>query len=249
MVLPPDLSTTAATGLIGLSFLTSLITAMFSLGGGSLLVSALALVLPATVVIPVHGCVQLGSNVGRALLQRAHIQWKLILWIVLGAAVGSLAGGPLAYVLPERWLSAAIGAFVLVSAWLPAPGAIVDSRSLQFLGGAIVSALGMVVGAAGPLIAAFLRGLPDRHQLIATQSTLVSFQHLFKVLVFMALGFAFSHYLGLILLMVISGFAGTALGSRLLTHVPEAAFRIGFKLLLSVVAVGLIWHARPSGSH
>ena len=245
MMMPPGLSAAAMIGLIGLSFMTSLITAMFSLGGGSLLVAALALALPATVVIPVHGCVQLGSNVGRALLQRAHIQWRMILWIVLGGVIGSLAGGPLAYAVPERWLSAAIGVFVLVSAWLPAPRAIIDSRTVQFIGGAVVAGLGMLVGVSGPLSAALIRGLPDRHQLVATQATLVSCQHLFKVLVFMALGFAFARYLGLIVLMVISGFAGTALGSRLLSHVPEAIFRIGFKLLLSLVALGLIWHAHP----
>ena len=142
-------------------------------------------------------------------------------------------------------MSAAIGAFVLISAWLSSPKAVVDSRVLQFVGGAVVAGLGMLVGISGPLSAALVRGLPDRHQLIATQATLVSFQHLFKVLVFMVLGFAFARYLGLILLMVISGFAGTVLGSRLLKRVPEAIFRIGFKILLSLVALGLIWHAHP----
>lgn len=229
--------------MVALSFLTSLITATFSLGGGSLLIAAMTLVLPPLVVVPVHGCVQLGSNAGRALLQRAHIQWRFILWVTLGASIGSVIGGRFAHLLPERWFAAAIGLFVLVTTWLPQPRVIATSRAAQFAGGTVVSALGMVVGAAGPLVAAFVRGIPDRRQLVATHAMLNTFQHAFKVTVFVAMGFAFRHYLPLILLMVLAGFAGTAVGSRLLTRVPENVFRLGFRILLSGVALALLRQA------
>jgi uncharacterized membrane protein YfcA len=238
--LPPGLGQSTALALVGLSFLTSLITATFSLGGGSLLIAVMALVFPPAVVVPVHGCIQLGSNAGRALVQREHIQWNLILWVVLGAVIGSVIGGRFAWLMPERWFAMAIGFFVLFTTWLPQPKIIASSRSLQFIGGVVVSALGMVVGAAGPLVAAFVRGIADRRQLVATHAMLMTFQHVFKVVVFIAMGFAFAQYLLFILLMVISGFAGTAAGSRLLTHVPENVFRLGFRILLSLVAIGLI---------
>jgi uncharacterized membrane protein YfcA len=243
MQLAPDLGHGLALALIALSFVTSLITATFSLGGGSLMIAVMALVLPPLVVVPVHGCVQLGSNVGRALLQRAHIQWRFILWVTLGAALGSVLGGQLAWLLPGRWLAGAIGLFVLVTTWLPPPKIIATSRSLQFVGGTLVSALGMLVGAAGPLVAAFVRGIRDRHQLVATHAMLNTFVHVFKVAMFVVLGFAFARYLPLILLMVIAGFGGTAVGSRMLAHVPEDVFRLAFRMLLTVVAVGLIWRA------
>ncbi len=243
LTLPPGLGAEATLALVALSFLTSLITATFSLGGGSLLIAVMALVFPPVVVVPVHGCIQLGSNAGRALVQRQHIQWKLILWVALGAALGSVVGGRFAWLLPQKWFAAAIGFFVLVTTWLPQPKAIATSRSLQFAGGAVVSALGMVVGAAGPLVAAFVRGIADRRQLVATHAMLMTFQHVLKVAVFVAMGFAFGQYLLLILLMVISGFAGTAAGSRLLTRVPEKVFRLGFRILLSLVAAGLIRQA------
>lgn len=243
MELAPGLGQWLALALIALSFVTSMITATFSLGGGSLMIAAMALVLPPLVVVPVHGCVQLGSNAGRALLQRAHIQWQFILWVTLGAALGSVLGGQLAWLLPGNWLAGAIGLFVLVTTWLPQPKVIGTSRAVQFVGGTMVSALGMLVGAAGPLVAAFVRGIPDRHQLVATHAMLNTFVHVFKVAVFVAMGFAFSRYLPLILLMVLAGFAGTAVGSRMLAHVPESVFRLAFRLLLSVVALGLMWRA------
>lgn len=230
-------------GLIALSFITSLITATFSLGGGSLLIAAMTLVLPPVVVVPVHGCVQLGSNVGRAVVQRAHIQWNFILWVSLGAVLGSVIGGRFAYLIPDKWFAALIGLFVLVTTWLPMPKLIASSRVVQFVGGAVVSAVGMVVGAAGPLVAAFVRGIPDRRQLVATHAMLNSLQHVFKIIVFVAMGFAFRQYLPLIALMVIAGFAGTTIGSRMLTRVPEHIFRLGFRILLSLVALGLVRRA------
>lgn len=229
-----------ALALIGLSFVTSIITATFSLGGGILMVAVLALVFPPAIVVPLHGGVQLGSNAGRALLQRAHIQWHMIVWISLGAIIGTIVGGQFAYLLPEQFLTLAIGLFVLVSIWLPQPKIIGSSRIVQLAGGAIISALGMVVGPTGPLIATFVRGLPDRRQLVATHAMLMTIQNLFKVLTFTALGFAFGAYLPLLAAMVLSGFAGTAIGSRLLLHVPEHIFRTGFKIVVTIVALDLI---------
>ena len=246
--LAPDVDPITTLGLVTLSFVTSLITATFSLGGGSLMISAMALVLPPVVVIPVHGCVQLGSNVGRAWVQRLHIQWPYILWLSLGALVGSVVGGRLAFALPERWLTLAIGVFVLLTTWLPTPRALENSRTVQFVGGSIVSAVSMVVGAAGPLLAALLRSIPDRRQLVATHALLNSLQHAIKIVVFAFMGFAFRDYLPLILVMVMSGFAGTTVGSRLLTRVPERVFRLAFRLLLSAVALGLIREALLLGA-
>jgi uncharacterized protein len=246
--LAPALGEVATLALVGLSFLTSLITATFSLGGGSLMIAAMTLLLPPLVVVPVHGCVQLGSNAGRALVMRAHIQWPFILWVTLGSALGAVLGGGFAHLLPERWFAAAIGVFVLVTTWLPQGRFMARSRAAQFVGGAIVSAVGMVVGAAGPLVAAFVRGIADRRQLVATHAMLNACQHVFKVLVFVAMGFAIGDYLPLIAVMTAAGFAGTAVGSRLLTRVPEHVFRLVFRILLSLVALELIRRAIPEAA-
>jgi uncharacterized membrane protein YfcA len=242
-LLPPDVSPWLALALVGLSLLTSLITATFSLGGGTLMVAVLALAFPPAVVVPVHGCVQLGSNAGRALVQRAHIQWRLIAWISLGAAIGTIVGGQFADLLPERAFTAAIALFVLITAWLPQPRIVGHSPVAQFAGGAVISALSMVVGATGPLVATFIKGLADRRQLVATHAMLMAIQNVFKVLTFVALGFAFGAYLPLIIAMVASGFAGTAIGSRLLVRIPEPVFRLGFRIVLSLVALDLLREA------
>lgn len=239
-LLPAGLDPLLALALIGLSFVTSLITATFSLGGGTLMIAALALVFPPAVVVPIHGCVQLGSNGGRAIVQWQHIQWRLIVWISLGALVGIAVGAQFVSVLPAHLFTIAIAVFVLVTTWLPPPSFVGESRVIQFIGGAVTSALGMVVGATGMLIAGFVRGLPDRRQLVATHAMLMTIQNTFKIVAFTTIGFAFSSYLPLVVAMVVSGFIGTNVGSRLLLRVPEKVFRIAFKIVLTIVALDLI---------
>jgi uncharacterized membrane protein YfcA len=229
-----------ALALVALSFVTSLITATFSLGGGTLMVAVLALVFPPAIVVPLHGAIQLGSNGGRAVVQRAYIQWGFVKWIAAGAVLGTIVGGQFATLLPERLFTAVIAVFVLVTTWLPQPKVVGRSPAIQFVGGAIISGLSMLVGATGPLVAVFLKGIPDRQQLVATHAMLMTFQNAFKVVVFMALGFAFAEYLPLILAMVVAGFGGTAIGSKLLVKVPEKAFRWGFKVILTLVALDLL---------
>lgn len=242
-LLPADLTLTTALALIALSFVTSLITATFSLGGGSLMVAVLALVFPPTVVVPMHGAIQLGSNAGRAVVQRSHIQWSFVLWISLGGLVGTIVGGQFASRLPETALQIAIAAFVLLTTWLPQPKIVAKSRVAQVLGGAVIAAVSMVVGATGPLVAVFIKGLADRRQLVATHAMLMTLQNSFKVAMFVLLGFAFAAYLPLIVAMILSGFVGTTIGSRLLVKVPEAAFRSGFKIVLTLVALDLLFEA------
>jgi uncharacterized protein len=108
------------------------------------------------------------------------------------------------------------------------------------IGGGVISALSMLVGATGPLVAVFLKAIPDRQQLVATHAMLMTIQNVFKVVVFVALGFAFATYLPLLVAMIAAGFVGTAIGSRLLVKVPEAAFRWGFKIILTLVALDLV---------
>lgn len=241
--LPAGLDPLMALALIGLSFVTSLITATFSLGGGALMIAVLALVFPPATVVPLHGAIQLGSNAGRALVQRAHVQWSVVLWISLGAVIGTIVGGQFATLLPETLFQIAIGAFVLITTWLPQPKVVGRSPVVQFVGGAVISAISMVVGATGPLVAIFIKGLADRRQLVATHAMLMTLQNVMKIVVFVALGFAFAAYLPLIAAMIATGFLGTATGSRLLVKVPESAFRWGFKIVLTVVALDILREA------
>lgn len=74
-LLPPELGGIALLVVIAASGATSMITAIFGLGGGLILLAVLATILPPAVLIPVHGLVQLGSNAGRTLAMWRHVMW------------------------------------------------------------------------------------------------------------------------------------------------------------------------------
>jgi uncharacterized protein len=90
------------------------------------------------------------------------------------------------------------------------------------------------------VVAAFLRFLPDRRQIIATHAVLMTAQNVLKAVAFGALGFVFAPYVPLVVAMIVSGGIGTLIGGRLLLSLPEDKFRVGFKIVLTLAAINLL---------
>lgn len=243
-LLPPDVSALAAIGLVALSLFTSALTAAAGIGGGLVLLSVMASFLPPLIVIPIHGVVQLGSNAGRAALMREHIDRHILLPFVLGSLLGIALGAKLFVALPTPVLQTILGLFVLASVWLPKLKASkIPNRGFTLVG--IVSSFcTMFVGATGPFIASFIS--PDRlarHAVVATHAACMTVQHSLKVIAFGFLGFAFLPWVPLLACMVAAGFLGTILGKRLLDRLPHRIFARAFKVVLTVLALRLLYAA------
>lgn len=218
-----------------------MLTASLGIGGGTVLLAAMAQIIPVTALIPVHGFVQLGSNIGRSLLMFAKLNYALALWFLCGSLAGAALGGQIVVNLPIFLLKAILGGFILFSVWGPSlSGYAASSRSL-LAGGFLSTILTMFVGATGPFVVAVLKRFELSPQaLVATCACCLSIQHFLKILVFGVLGFAFSDYLGLIILMIVSGFIGTFLGRKILIRVDPAKFKKGLDLILTTLAVKLV---------
>ena len=93
----------------------------------------------------------------------------------------------------------------------------------------------------GPSAAASCGGDADFFKSSASQAVTALTMHVFKIAVFGLLGFAFAPWAGLIVMMVVSGFAGTLIGTRLLARMPDTAFRTGFRAIMSALALILVW--------
>ena len=91
-LLPDSLSPALAAGLMLASVITSMITASLGAGGGLLLLVLMALWIPPAAIIPVHGMVQLGSNLGRATLTWRHTDWRAMAAFAPGVLVGAGIG-------------------------------------------------------------------------------------------------------------------------------------------------------------
>lgn len=243
-VLPAGIAPGIALLLIGVSFLTSALTAAFGIGGGVAMLGALAGTAPPAVVIAVHGLVQVGSNIGRTVVQRAHALWPLVGRFTLGSLVGVGLGVSFVVALPERLLLGLLGVFLLAMTWLPKPRIPGLASTGLLVGGAISTFITMFVGATGPFVQALLLPMKlEKRQLIATHAACTTIQHLLKVFAFGALGVSFADWLPLIAAMIVSGFIGTLAGTRLLESLPERWFLATIKAALTLVALDLLRRA------
>jgi uncharacterized membrane protein YfcA len=241
-----DAATIALLGLA--SFCTALIGMLTGAGGGPILLALMALVLPPVILIPVHTVVQLGVSVSRIALLRSFIMWKTVLPFVVGGVLGAAAGAPIFVSLPGPVLLGLIGAFVLLIAWMPKFGLIGPEEGRFGFVGFIATFLGMFVSSTGLLIAPFVAGIsPDRRNYAATVAALGTTMHLIKLAAFGFIGFSIGAYLPLIAVMCATAALGNWVGRHILVRMPEKAFRIALKYLLTVLSVRLLWVAMRDG--
>lgn len=226
------------------SFLASFITAMLGLGGGILMLATMALFLTPAVLIPVHGVVQLGSNLGRAALMARHVMFRYVPVFFLGTLLGAAIGGRLVVTLPTALLQGVLAAFILYAVWMPKIRARAPGRWVFFGVGALSTFATMFVGATGPLVAPFVAAAStERQQVVATHGALMVMQHGLKLVVFGLLGFSIAAYVPLLAGLLAFGFAGTYAGRHVLTKLPEAWFRAGLKAVLTMIAARLLFGA------
>lgn len=225
--------------LLATSFLGSFLTVAFGIGGGTLVLAVMAALMPPAALIPVHGVVQLGSNLLRAALLIRHTHWPPIAAFAVGTVGGAVAGGAVAVNLPPRFVLIGIGLFVIWSVWSRPPAWLSRAPGLA---GLISSFLTMFFGATGVFVANFVKSLTlPRQDHVATHAVLMTLQHGLKIVVFGMLGFAYGPLIGFILAMIAMGFLGTLAGKRVLVRLSDRMFRQALDIVLVLISLRLIW--------
>ena len=238
MEFPKDLSSFAIYFLIFSSMFTSFVTAAFGIGGGAISLGFLAIYLNPIYLLPVHGAVQIGSNFGRTLLMVKDVQKEPIIPFLIGSCMGSLLGGVLFIQFPSSLIQLLVATFILWTVFGKMP-----AIKLQYIvfGGMFSSFLTMFFGATGPFISAMVKTIkldPLKH--IATHSSLMTIQHIIKVIVFGLLGFSFAEYFNLILIMILSGLLGTYIGKKVLVNFGKKYFKVVLNTILTLISINLI---------
>lgn len=225
--------------LLAVSFVSSLITVAFGIGGGAVMLAVLATLLPAAAIVPVHGLVQLGSNTGRAALMIKHMRLDLLGGFAAGALLGIVLGGSLVVQLHPGWLQVGVGLFILWSVLATPPAFLRRSGPIT---GAFSSFLTMFFGGTGPFVATYVKAQKlERHAHVGTHAMLMTVQHLLKTITFGLLGFAFSEWAGLIVLLIVFGFLGTLAGKLVLARIDEKRFVWALNAILVILSLRLIW--------
>ncbi len=238
------LSPSVTISLVLTASITSLLTASLGAGGGIMLLAVMAQILPPQLVIPLHGVVQLGSNAGRAAMSFRHIDVTLILNFLPGAIIGALLGSFVLVSLPPAVMYLSISAFILYLCWGPAlPGFLIGKWGPAVMG-LVTTFLTLFVGATGPMVGAFIKQvLVERFRVVATFATMLSLQHICKIIVFTGAGFDLIPWAPLLLAMVTGGFIGTWIGLNVLKRMPDKHFNQIFNWILTLLAIRLIWQA------
>ena len=227
--------------MIGAACITSMIAAVGGVGGGVALIAIMPGFLPAAAIIPVHGLVQIASNLSRALIGLKHTSWRLAGQYAIGAVIGAALGSR--FIADFEWetMPLFLGIFILLTTWMPKFSRTPDLPAKFTLLGAFQTALSLFLGVSGPLNMPFLlrENLP-RDRTVITHSVQMASSHAMKILTFGFLGFVFAPYWKLVVGMIASASFGSYLGTLIRGRVPEHHFRVFLKWLITLLAVRMI---------
>tara|TARA_B100001175_G_scaffold302377_1_gene296335 strand:+ start:3923 stop:4636 length:714 start_codon:yes stop_codon:yes gene_type:complete len=225
-----------------LSFLTSLLTSIFSLGGGLIMLVALAQFFPPAVLIPLHGSVQLTNNLSRVFVYRNFFQWNLIRNILFSTFFGAFLAINLFGNLSDNILLLFIAATILFLTWAPSNHSLFLALKNDLSCGFVSGFAGIFVGANGPLVTACLRTKNLQPEiLIANHGAIMVFQHLIKIILFSSFfSFSILDYFVFLILMTISGYLGAVIAKRLIIKISLSKFDLVLKVLLTLLSLFLI---------
>lgn len=225
-----------------LSFLTSLLTSIFSVGGGLIMLVALAQNFSPSTLIPLHGAIQLLNNLSRTFVYKEFFKWNLIQNILISTILGAFVGIILFGSISEEILLWLIAITILFFTWAPLDNFILSIMRNDWFCGFISGFAGIFTGANGPLVTAYMRTKSlSPELLVANHGAVMIFQHSIKIILFMYFfSFSLNEYVFFIFILAIAGFAGAVLGKILITSIAYSRFNIFLKFLLSLLALFLI---------
>ena len=231
-------------GLMVASFLTNFMSIVAGTAGGLMLLVIMATVFPPAVLIPVHTWVQLGSGFSRTFFMWSHVLKGTLAPFIVGSALGAALGARVFVSLPGGVLLGMLGVFILLVTWVPHLGRFGPERGRFALVGFLATFLGVFVSATGTLVGPFVASAsPDRRNHVSTMSALMAITHISKIAAFTTFGFAIGAYVPLILAMIAAGMLGNFAGEHMLDRMREEWFRTLFKIVMTILALRLVWLA------
>jgi uncharacterized membrane protein YfcA len=221
--------------------LASIVSAIFGLAGGTLVFAMLSWGLDAKQAIPLHSAVQVVGNLARFTAFWRFIKWRVVGYFSILLLPGAWLGGLLFNYFDPILLEFLVGAFILISIFIP-EGKMPATRPWVFiLLGFLSSFLGMIVAVTGPFIASFfvLNNIA-KEELIATKSVCQALTQLVKTGVFLfSVGFDFGQYQWLLLILCVATVLGTFIGRWLMEKISQQRFNQWNRILLAIIALGM----------
>jgi uncharacterized membrane protein YfcA len=230
----------ALVALIGL--LAAGIAAVAGFGIGSLLTPALALETGTKVAVAAIAIPHFVGTAQRFWLLRRHVDHRVLLGFGIASAVGGLAGALVHVWVSSRALAVVFGIVVALAGISELTGwmrRVQWGHGSAWAAGALSGALGGMVGNQGGIRTAALLGFDvPKEAFVATSTAIGLFVDGARLPVYLAT--QWRDLVGvwpLILVATIAVVVGTALGTRVLGHLPQTTFRRVIGVLLVLLGV------------
>lgn len=217
---------------------TSLISGVFGMAGGLLLMLILGTILPVQSAMVLHGVTQFVSNGWRAGLWRRWIHWGIVARYCAGAAPAILIPIAFAYVPSKAFMLILLGATPYAALAIPKEWALDAAKPVHaYLCGFVVAGTQLLAGVAGPLLDTFfVRSQMDRRAVVATKATTQAISHTLKIGYYGALLHQVESLNWDVYAAAISAaLIGTTLAAPVLEKMSNANFRKWTQTILLVV--------------
>ena len=224
---------------------TSLLSGIFGMAGGMILIGVLLVLLPVPEAMMLHGVTQLASNGWRGLLWWRHVRWTAVGAYVLGCVVALGLWSFIRYVpgTPVALLLLGLTPFLVRLApkdYRPNPESLLQGG----LYGMACITLILMTGVAGPLIDQFfLGGKFDRREIVATKAMCQVVGHGAKLVYFGSLiDQAASVDPIVAVLAIVSSMVGTTLAKRVLEAMSDQQYRRWANGIITAIAGYYVVH-------
>jgi uncharacterized membrane protein YfcA len=224
------------------SLVAGAIAAVTGFGIGSLLTPVLALQTGTKLAVAAVAIPHFVGTLLRFWILRKHVDRRVVLGFGITSAIGGLIGALLNSWASSRVLGIVFGLLLVLAGLTELTGWIRRvrwGRSAAWIAGALSGLLGGMVGNQGGIRSASMLGFKvPKESFVATATAIALFVDVARLPVYLATqGREILALWPLLLLACAAVIVGTLLGARLLTRIPEAAFRRVVAVMLLALGV------------
>lgn len=235
---------TVAVVLTVFAFLTSALSGVAGLGGGTILIGVFfALGLTPVEAVPLFAAVQFVSNTSRTVAYIRHVEWRAAGWFLLALLPATFLLAPYAVQVDVNLVRLILAGLILASL-LPTQdgGAPLPPRPSFLLAGALNGSLGVFVGATGLFVGRlFLRPEWRKETTIATLALTQVLGHGLRVIAYGFVGYSAFARPELLVPLCLAVIAGTWTGKRLNARLSGEQFTGLFKSILVILSLKLVF--------
>jgi uncharacterized membrane protein YfcA len=151
--------------LVVISFVTAIFSAVAGLGGGTMLIGFIILVVDFALVIPLFGAIQMASGISRVWFFRKYVDWSMFLTFGIAFVPGAILGGFIWVYLvnteeAQPYIKMLIAIYLLMYLKFSSFRVVGGNRTqLLLISGALCGLAALTVGALGDVIAPFVDAL------------------------------------------------------------------------------------------